>query len=123
MREVFEKIIEQLERFTKDTDEISKTNESYNGAGGFYKAIEIVKQAAAECNGGWILCSERLPEAEQEVLLQFEDNMAVGFYFVESGCFDGTTNWYALSDNDLYTDCDSKPIAWMPLPEPYTKGE
>ncbi|MGN0422845.1 MAG: DUF551 domain-containing protein [Lachnospiraceae bacterium] len=73
--------------------------------------------------GEWIPCSERLPEEEQEVLLQFEDNMAVGFYFVEGGCFDGTTNWYGLADNDSYTDCDSKPIAWQPLPESYKPGK
>lgn len=70
----------------------------------------------------WIPCSERLPEPEKEVLLQFENNMVVGFFFVEGGHFDGTTNWYGLADDDCYTDCDAKPIAWQPLPEPY-KGE
>lgn len=44
-RKPIERIVEQLEEYLKNVPE---TNENFNGAGGFYKAIEIVKKAGAE---------------------------------------------------------------------------
>lgn len=132
------KLIEELEKWMNDT---AYLKEKYSGATQFKDgtgenimythadiAHDVISEIIGKINeqqkvGEWIPCSERLPEEEQEVLLQFEDNMVVGFYFVEGGCFDGTTNWYGLADNDSYTDCDSKPIAWQPLPESYKPGK
>ena len=120
MQEVFEKIIEQLEIFVKDTDAISKTNEIYNGAGGFYKAIEIVKQAAAEYNGGWIPYSERLPEGKQRCLTTAK------IYFVPDHV-DEEDNYIGVAIDTYFEkfvwSSNPEVIAWQPLPEPYTKGE
>lgn len=110
---MFEKILNELEN-------ISYERLENNGMGGelvvnLDDAIEIVKQAAAERNNGWIPCSERLPEEEKEVLISTDDNEIIigrlhkdgdGFMVDECG-------WIVLKHV----------IAWQSLPEPYTKGE
>lgn len=70
MQEVFEKIIEKLEVEADSANdkimeqETEKDMVYYDGYDdGCSKAIEIVKQAAAEYNNGWIPCSSgKLPE-------------------------------------------------------------
>lgn len=62
----------------------------------------------------WIPVSERLPKVNTEVLVQFERNMAVGFYHFGW--------WHVNTGNGFYTSIltsEDQPIAWMPLPEPY----
>ena len=62
----------------------------------------------------WIPCSERMPDDNTDVLLQFKNNMGVGFY--EDG------DWAINTGDGIYSmigDNEEKPIAWMPLPEPY----
>lgn len=58
----------------------------------------------------WISVKERLPDEGIDVLMRFEQNMAVGFRL--------ECDWCAYTDDGYYTDCDSKPTHWMPLPEP-----
>lgn len=65
----------------------------------------------------WIPVTEALPEEDIDVLLQFPKNMGVGYQ--EDGF------WNIVTGNDMYSGLDegeAKPIAWMPLPEPW-KGE
>ena len=72
---------------------------------------------SAEPEPEWIPVSERLPKVRTDVLMMFEKNMAVGFY--SHGC------WNVNTGNGLYTGVftdEDKPIAWMPLPEPW-RGE
>ena len=62
----------------------------------------------------WIPVSEALPDTNNDVLLQFSSNMGVGYF--EDGY------WCIVTGEDLYCgldDDEEKPIAWMPLPEPY----
>lgn len=82
---------------------------------------------------GWIPVSERLPRASEIVLLSLPEHTMVdgeecspcvicGHYIggksEEWGISDGTTVGYGLV---AYKHC--KPIAWMPLPEPYQRGD
>ena len=60
MQEVFEKIIEKLELDEKHT---------FDGCINKRFAIEIVNQAAAEYNNGWIPCSVAMPPVETEVFI------------------------------------------------------
>ena len=56
-----------------------------------------------------------LPKPDIDVLLYFGDSaklkMAVG------GKYELDDGWYSVTDGEYYTDCDTPPIYWMPLPE------
>ena len=81
---------------------------------GMITAIEIKHD---ELMPKWILCSDKMPKVRTDVLLAFEKNMAVGFY--SHDC------WNVNTGNGFYTGVftdEDKPIAWMPLVEPY-RGE
>ncbi len=61
--------------------------------------------------GGWIPCSERLPEIEQTVLLSLRSlDVSVGFRANTDGYFYTEGEGYVLYENVL---------AWQPLPEAY----
>ena len=118
MQEVFEKIIEKLEEecFLTTNDD-GETNELSIKVVDLNNAIEIVKQAAAEHNNGWISCREHQPEE-------------AGTYNVTA--YDGRklrsthAKWQPRlkSWNLTGTMAYWKVIAWQPLPQPYQpKGE
>ena len=87
-------------------------------------AKEIVQELAKD--GGWIPCSERLPENDFEnVLVWFEyfrygeynrpfqtHGISYTFHGEWSGMVNGSSGWR-----------DLRVIAWQPLPAPYQKGE
>ena len=71
-------------------------------------------QAIEKLERRWISVSERLPEKKADVLMLFKSgNMAVGYW--HDGDED-VTYWCAYTDDGYYTDCDSEPTHWMPLP-------
>ena len=72
---------------------------------------------SAEPERKWIPVTKALPDTNNDVLLQFKSNMAVGYYEDDG--------WSIATGEDLYSgidDCEEKPVAWMPLPEPW-RGE
>jgi hypothetical protein len=94
-------------------------------------AIKALDQepSSSEKPNKWIPCSEKLPRASEIVLLSLPEHTMVdgeecypcvicGHYIggnsEEWGISDGTTVGYGLV---AYKHC--KPIAWMPLPQPY----
>lgn len=133
MQEVFEKIIEKLEEYEYENlvEHDSEQSQHCKDAGDckgmdcslcvFNKAIEIVKQTAAEHNNGWIPCSEP-PKTSDYILLSFS-NFSVPMVGRYEENEDGGA--YYIGDEDK--SCVSQDIfvnAWQPLPEPYqTKGE
>ena len=80
-------------------------------------AIENLPPAKQEQKAGrWIPCSERLPDTNRDVLLQFNNNIGVGF--LENG------EWGVNTGDNIYSEIgegEAKPIAWMELPEPYKR--
>ena len=128
MQEVFEKIIEELEKYEyenlveHDSEQIQHCKQ-FDDCGFrdctlciFDKAIEIVKQEAEKYNNGWIPCSERLPEENQKVILQdIYGNITIETMKISNGLEgfrDG--DWWSSANNYL---------AWRPLPEPYKEND
>lgn len=121
MQEVFEKIIEKLKIERKSYE----AEHAWNYAKGLEYAEEIVKQAATECNNGWIPVEDRVPERNKPVLVYAESRTISGGIITMVGVCDKGF-WFIQNGVDtLGFPCrDYKVIAWHPLPEPYqTKGE
>lgn len=119
MQELFGKIIEKLEEIrvnptcnkekcdTKELCRICVVDD----------AIEIVKQEAEQYNGGWIPCSERLPEESGKYEVTALD---AGRLIVTQAKWQPKLKSWNLTGAMAYW----KIIAWKPLPEPYRpKGE
>lgn len=87
--------------------------------------VKIVENEE-EHKGGWIPCSERLPENDDDVLCWYE-------YRIMQGTHEGEMNQeYGIGYYNKYfkrwvgeVSCgrDCKVIAWRPLPEPYKEDE
>ena len=119
MQEVFDKIIEKLEA-CKD---IMLSTKNYDCFGeeckyqdctvcAFAKAIEIVKQEAAEYNDGWIPCSERLPDESGTYIVNAIENGIVHVTFAK--WMPRMKNWNLTGSRSYW-----KVTAWQPLPPRY----
>ena len=127
MQETFKKIIEKLEK-CKDIMISSKVSDcfeeecKYNDCtvGAFAKAIEIVKQEAAEYNNGWILCSERLPEEHKLYDITFKNSAGI---HSDSAIYNPYLKRW-LWDADETELVENEIFAWAEKREPYQpKGE
>ena len=110
MNKAFEKILEMLER------EIAgkPTPDEYNN--GINRAYSIVNEVAEEYKGGWIACTERFPEENQEVILQdFYGNITIGKMKITDGL-------EGFSDGDWWASANNY-VAWQPLPEPFKERD
>lgn len=71
-------------------------------------------------NGGWILCSERLPKLYKTVLIQYHSKIN-NFDTIVLAHIDSFVGWKIEFGGSCDSDCV---IAWQPLPKPYNpKGE
>lgn len=121
MQEVFEKIIEKLEEM------VDEAHDGYNPviAQTFKRAIEIVKQAEEEYNGGWIPVNpddrETFPKDDKYILLSFENYSVpvVGRYEEDEngGAF------YVGDDTETCVSQDLFVNAWQPLIKSYRKED
>lgn len=120
MNKAFEKILERLilESSSCKVYKLIKPNiEDVAEFNAYKKCIEIVKEVAEEYNGGWIPCSERLPEPNQKVIVTYMDRYIGGSYGVCEGQYVYILNSWDISD--YMSDDDFEVLAWQPLPEPY----
>ena len=123
MNEVFEKILERMD----EASVLRVNSKEYfnNPQNGEYvddvvlmkDAIKIVNDVAEEYNGGWIACSERLPEPIRPVLVTLK-NWMNDKCFVRVGRFH-TDHW--KTDEGIVEN--SVVIAWQPLPEPFKERD
>lgn len=87
--------------------------------------VKIVENEE-EHKGGWIPCSERLPENDDDVLCWYE-------YRIMQGTHEGEMNrkfeigyynkYFKRWGGEVSCGQDCKVIAWRPLPEPYKEDE
>lgn len=70
----------------------------------------------------WIPVSERLPDADKDILVSFENFIIsdIGRYETDK---DGSGAFYPGDDDKSYVEYGLFVNAWMPLPEPYRESE
>lgn len=130
----FEKILDRLEKY-KNNDLIEHDSEQCEhckridcGIGMdcsicvMDKAQEIVQEVAREYNNGWIPCSERLPEYDEEYIKKYNNDkqyivICKYSYAPTVAHFSKEKIWY-YDDFVKFNDV----IAWQPLPEPYQQN-
>ena len=145
MQEVFEKILEKMEKLKKcgtkhyEDGKYIYTSPDYDH-GTLNKTIEIVKQEAAEYNNGWIPCDVEMPKEHDSIFTEYKgtekwnDNMfektsdTVNVTVVNGYGNRRTTHAYTTdgkwSCDLLRLNKSYRIIAWQPLPQPYQpKGE
>ena len=117
MNKAFEKILERLEDWTFSADVVMPSGERMHKRNliASYNAKQIVQEVAEEYNGGWIACSERLPEECTEVLVSVKE-IDGSFYTRTSWVQDGV--WVIKK-----TPLQPTVIAWQPLPEPFKERD
>lgn len=88
-------------------------------------AIENVKQLAEEHKGGWIPCSERLPENNKVVLCWVKSTtIASGETYIIGSCDRGF--WFLQTyeiGHHHFPVKDYEVVAWQQLPEPLKPKE
>ena len=132
MNKAFEKILDRLEDELTSTKTKCGTNVDFDK--GICKSQEIVQQVAEEYNGGWIACSERLPEESGYYLVTYHDCSNGNFlpkyddiyvrrlHYQISERFTGW-NYPRNVSNRVEHDCHKEVIAWQPLPEPFKERD
>ena len=142
MNKAFEKILERFDAkkqyFQKFYEKVGKTEEDeyINKATqlAFDDAKNIVQEVAEEYNGGWIPCSERLPEesgyylvtyhdwSDGNFLPKYDDTYVRRLHYQISEHFVGW-NYPKNVDDRAENDCHKEVIAWQPLPEPFKERD
>ena len=130
MNKAFENILERLSNIHR----VVKTDEDAEWNRAIYKSTEIVQEVAEEYNGGWISCSERLPEesgyylvtyhdwSDGNFLPKYDDTYVRRLHYQISEHFVGW-NYPKNVDDRAENDCHKEVIAWQPLPEPYKERD
>ena len=73
------------------------------------ETINVIPTATPEPH--WIPCSERLPEENQEVLIQLDKEITMGWIYPDN------EEW-AIYEGEMTAEV-YEVKAWMPLPEPF----
>ena len=132
MNEAFEKILERLEEDARFYNLASDVDQNIRS--GLIIAKEAVQEVAEEYNGGWIPCSERLPEesgyylvtyhdwSDGNFLPKYDDTYVRRLHYQISEHFVGW-NYPKNVDDRAENDCHKEVIAWQPLPEPFKERD
>ena len=119
MKEAFEKILERFgelhERYVNQYGVVGGNPRAFS----VKECMEIVQEVSEEYNGGWIACSERLPEKN-------------GMYLCTQNTYDLVTNKKIIRvSTELVEFYNGKwrraknlvVTHWQPLPEPYNERD
>ena len=114
MNEAFEKILERFgelhERYVNQYGMVGGNPMAFS----VKECMKIVQEVAEEYKGGWIPCSERLPDDDSIciVTVEYPNNEIV----VDYGWFDRNGVCWFVGMQEFRT---SNILAWQPLPEPF----
>ena len=124
MKEFIEKLIERLEEHCGIKSEVCDCNGVCSECD-FKASIEIVKELAEECKGGWIPCGEKLPKENIQVIVTAEKGghrYTTDAYFYNGKFYN--KHYYKIPVGELNdSSVGDNVLAWMPLPAPYKEGE
>ena len=135
MNKAFEKILEKIENLKLPfPDECPSYYANTNKLLDATK--QIVQEVAEEYNGGWIPCSERLPEERDWYLAVFEevDTGFIGLPYIADYLM-GKHTIYTTEDGWIIHNCTDREdvsseyykklrcVAWQPLPEPFKERD
>ena len=138
MQEEFEKILERLEELQNNL--LSQTEGDADLQTGVINGVmysrKIVQEVAEEYNGGWIPCSERLPEERDWCLAVFEevDTGFIGIPYIAEYLM-GNHTIATTEDGWIIHNCTDREdvsseyykklrcVAWQPLPEPFKERD
>ena len=128
MNKVFYKIFEKLEDLQNNLTSQTEGNIDLQVGviNGVMYSKKIVQEVSEEYNGGWIPCSERLPEEDDTLYLVSYKKIFFdkSFYFYDIAylyTFPNGTRYLVSAKSDNVRQV-SKVSAWQPLPEQYKEG-
>ena len=138
MNKAFEKILDMLED-TKDIaqdDSVAELVSTRIWNKALHKAKQIVQEVAKEYNGGWIPCSDRLPEERDWCLAVFEevDTGFIGLPYIAEYLM-GKHTISTTEDGWIIHNCTDREdvsseyykklrcVAWQPLPKPFKERD
>ena len=128
MNKAFEKILERLEDLQNNLTSQTEGNIDLQVGviNGVMYSKKIVQEVSEEYNGGWIPCSERLPEEDDTLYLVSYKKIFFdkSFYFYDIAylyTFPNGTRYFVSAKSDNVRQV-SKVSAWQPLPEQYKEG-
>ena len=131
MNKAFEKILERLEEKLKKSEEryhrylddsnlpcmFDKSDIEEKRVDTIKEMLEIVQEVSEEYNGGWIPCSEMLPD----------DFMSMAYLTTVKGHLYPEINYYCVANHKWFssrkTTKEVDVIAWQPLPEPFKERD
>ena len=130
MNKAFEKILERLDEELRKSEEryyrylddsnlpcmFDKSDIEEKRVDTIKEMLEIVQEVAEEYNGGWVPCSERLPEESGTYIVNAIENSIIHVTFAK---------WMPRMKKWNLTGCRSywKVNAWQPLPEPFKERD
>lgn len=120
MKEFIDKLIGRLKEHCGIKSEVCDCNGVCSECD-FKASIEIAKELAEEYKGGWIPCSERLPENNKVVLCWVKSTtIASGETYIIGSCDRGF--WFLQTyeiGHHHFPVKDYEVVAWQQLPEEY----
>lgn len=133
MNKAFEKIVERIDEELRKSEEryyrylddsnlpcmFDKSDIEEKRVDTIKEMLEIVKEVAEEYNGGWIPCSERLPEEYGEYLVWWTDITRGQYYEIVE--YEPDNGW--IGEIPQAFEGKYSVIAWQPLPEPFKERD
>ena len=84
---------------------------------------EIVHEVAEEYHGGWIPCSERLPEIGQEVIVATKNGSVYSNIYYDYIDNNAKEPCFHRWDDEMWNCFMLDVIAWQPLPKPFKERD